>query len=107
MTITVKNKAGLVVPATVQRKAGIKVGDELEFKVSGGIIHIFPKLPSADDEYTPKQRAIVDAQLAEGLEDIRMGRVSPKFNTVDEMLKSMKAGLRGNKPRRQKKPSSR
>src|ERR1017187_8527596 len=67
MTITVKNKSGLVVPPTVQRKAGIKVGDELEFKVSGGIIHIIPKLPTADDEYTPKQRAVIDAQLKEGL----------------------------------------
>ena len=105
MTITVKNKSSLVVPPTVQRKAGIKVGDELEFRVSGGIINIIPKLPNADREYTPRQRAIIDAQLAEGLEDIRMGRVSPKFNTVDEMLTSMKAGLKAKS--RQKNPRSR
>ena len=41
---------GLVVPPSVRRRAGIKAGDRLEFKVSGGIINIIPKLPSADDE---------------------------------------------------------
>ena len=33
------------------------------FKVSGGIINIIPKLPSADDEYTPAQRRAIDSQL--------------------------------------------
>jgi len=49
MTATVKNnRVGLVVPPSVRRQAGIKAGDRLEFKVSGGIINIIPKLPSAD-----------------------------------------------------------
>lgn len=104
MTITVKTKTGLLVPPSVQRRAGIKNGDRLEFKVSGGIITIVPKLPTADDEYTPEQRAIVDAQLAEGLEDIRKGRVSPKFDTVDEMLASLKASDKS-KPRQKKSHS--
>ena len=38
------------------------------------------------------QRRIVNAQLAEGVEDIRAGRVSPRFDTVDEMLTSLKTG---------------
>ena len=92
MTITVKNKTGLVAPLSVQREAGIKAGDRLEFKVSGGVINIIPKRLTADDEYTPEQRRIVNAQLAEGLEDIRAGRVSPHFNTVDEMPASLKSG---------------
>ena len=45
MTITVKNKTSLVVPPSVRRRAGIKPGDRLEFKVSGGIINIIPKPP--------------------------------------------------------------
>jgi hypothetical protein len=40
--------------------------------------------------YTPEQRRIINSQLAEGLEDIRAGRVSPRFDTVDEMLASLK-----------------
>jgi bifunctional DNA-binding transcriptional regulator/antitoxin component of YhaV-PrlF toxin-antitoxin module len=33
MTVTVKNKDHLVVPPSVQRKAGIRAGDRLELKV--------------------------------------------------------------------------
>jgi len=55
MTVTVKNKTKipLVVPPSVRRKAGHKNGQDLEFRVSGGVITILPKLPAADDEYTP------------------------------------------------------
>jgi bifunctional DNA-binding transcriptional regulator/antitoxin component of YhaV-PrlF toxin-antitoxin module len=53
----------LTVPPSVQRRAGIKRGDRLDFKVRGGVITIVPRLPSADEEYTPKQRRIIDAQL--------------------------------------------
>jgi bifunctional DNA-binding transcriptional regulator/antitoxin component of YhaV-PrlF toxin-antitoxin module len=89
VTVIVKRKTQLSVPPSVQRRAHIKAGDILEFVVSGGVISIIPKLPSADDEYTPQQRSIVDAQLAEGLEDIRKGRVSNRFETVDKMLASL------------------
>jgi len=40
MTVTVKNKTNLVVPPSVQRQAGIKTGDRLEFRVSSGTITI-------------------------------------------------------------------
>jgi bifunctional DNA-binding transcriptional regulator/antitoxin component of YhaV-PrlF toxin-antitoxin module len=42
MTVTVKNKTGLVVPHSVQRRAGIQLGDRLEFTVSSGAITITP-----------------------------------------------------------------
>ena len=100
MTITVKDKAALVVPPSVRRRAGIKPGDELEIKVSGGVITILPKLPSAGDEYTPAQRRLIDAQLGEGLDDIRKNRVSRPFDTVDEMLASMKASGKSSRRRR-------
>ena len=69
MTVTVKSKTPLVVPPAVCRQAGLKVGQEIEFKATGGVIGIRPKFPAADDEYTPEQRRIIDAQLAEGLAD--------------------------------------
>jgi bifunctional DNA-binding transcriptional regulator/antitoxin component of YhaV-PrlF toxin-antitoxin module len=58
MTIAIKNnnKTPLVVPASVRPKAGFRSGQEIEFKASGGVITILPKLPNADDEYTPEQR---------------------------------------------------
>jgi bifunctional DNA-binding transcriptional regulator/antitoxin component of YhaV-PrlF toxin-antitoxin module len=65
MTIAIKNnnKKPLVVSASVRRTAGFKSGQELEIKASGGVITILPKLPSADDEYTPLQRRAIDAEL--------------------------------------------
>ena len=100
MTITLKAKAPLVVPPSVQRKARLKAGDQVVFQATPGRITIVSKpaaapraTPSAtDDEYTPEQRRIIEAQLAEGLEDIRKGRVSRRFDTVDEMLASLKSG---------------
>ena len=84
MTVTVKNKSALAVPAEVQRRAGIKPGDRVEFKVSGSIINIIPELPSADDEYTPEQRRIIDAQLKEGLAEIKAGRTHGPFASAKE-----------------------
>jgi bifunctional DNA-binding transcriptional regulator/antitoxin component of YhaV-PrlF toxin-antitoxin module len=96
MTVTVKNKTNtpLVVPPSVRRKAGHRNGEDLEFSVSGGVITILPKLPSADDEYTPEQRRVIDAQLSEGLADIKAGRTFGPFNSADEMISHMKAQLK-------------
>lgn len=91
MTVTVKNKTPLVVPPSVRRQAGLKSGQKIEFKVSGGVISIHPKLPAADDEYTPEQRRIVDAQLAEGLADIEAGQVRGPFATHEEFIASLHA----------------
>jgi AbrB family looped-hinge helix DNA binding protein len=93
MTITVKYNASLVVPPSVRRRAGIKPGDRLEFKASGGIINIIPKLSTADDEYTPEQRRIIDAGIAEGLEDFRKGRSHGPF-TGDEAMYFLKSQMK-------------
>jgi len=90
MTTIVKTKSPLTVPAKVQHQAGFKSGDVVEFKVSGGVITILPKLPSADDEYTPKQRQIIDAQLDEAAK----GPFHGPFNTADEMITHIKGELK-------------
>ena len=82
MTVVVKSKDELVVPRSVRRQAGIKSGDRVEFKVSGGIINIIPELPTADDEYTPAQRRLLDARLAEA----RKGPYYGPFPTADEAI---------------------
>ena len=96
MTVTVKNrnKTPLVVPPSVRRRAGHKNGQDLEFRVSGGVITILPKPPAADDAYTPQQRRTIDTQLAEGLADIKAGRTFGPFNSADEMIADMKARLK-------------
>ena len=86
MTATVKNKIGLTVPPAVQHQAGFKPGDVVEFKVSGGVITILPKLPTAD-EFTPEQRRSIDAQLDEA----EKGPFYGPFNTAEEMIAHMKS----------------
>ena len=46
MTVTVKSTTELVVPPSVQRRAGIKTGDRLKFRVSSGTITIEPAKPA-------------------------------------------------------------
>lgn len=89
MNVTVKNKTPLVVPPAIRRRAGLKSGQDLEFKVSGGVITILPKLPTTNDECTPDQRRIIDARLAEGLADIKAGRTFGPFDSADEMIAHM------------------
>jgi bifunctional DNA-binding transcriptional regulator/antitoxin component of YhaV-PrlF toxin-antitoxin module len=105
MTVTVKNKTPLVVPPSVRRQAGLKSGQKIEFKVSGGVISIHPKLPAADDEYTPEQRRIVDAQLAEGLADIEAGRVHGPFSTHKEFITSLHAEANKLNRKKTKRPA--
>ncbi len=107
MAVAVKNnnKAPLVVPPVVRRKARFRNGQELEFRASGGVITIVPKLRSADDEYTPEQRRAIDRQLAEGLADIKAGRVRGPFSTHQEFIASLHKEARKLSPRKTKRPA--
>lgn len=99
MTVTVKNKTPLTVPDFVRRRAGFKPGDQVEFKASGGVVTIVPKLPPADNEYTPAQRRIIDAQLDKAEE----GPFYGPFNTVDDMIAHLKAQVKRRKAIRKPK----
>jgi len=90
MTITVKNKTPLTVPDRVRRLAGFKPGEQVEFKASGGVVTILPKLPSADNEYTPAQRHLIDAQL----DKAEKGPFYGPFNTVDDMIAHLKGEVK-------------
>lgn len=79
--VTVKNKYQIVIPQRVREQIGVAVGDILEAKVERGRITLTPKL-------------MVDRAILEGLEDVRKGRVRGPFNTVDEMLDSLKGRKR-------------
>jgi AbrB family looped-hinge helix DNA binding protein len=105
MTVTVKNKTPLVVPTAVRRRAGLKSGDQLEFRVSGRVITIRPKLPAADDEYTPAERRAIDRGISKGLEDIRKGRVHGPFTTADEAIAHLKSLARKRRRASPRKPS--
>jgi bifunctional DNA-binding transcriptional regulator/antitoxin component of YhaV-PrlF toxin-antitoxin module len=98
MTVTVKSQDELVVPRAVQRRAGIKAGQRVQFKVSGGIISIIPELPTADDEYTPAQRRVIDARLAKA----RKGPYHGPFETAGEAITFLRKEIKSRKDAKRK-----
>lgn len=64
-TVAVNNNQPVIVPGSAMRRAGFKRGQELEAMALGGAIAIVCKLPDAAGEYTPEQRRVIDARLAE------------------------------------------
>ena len=89
-----RDRAPLIVPASVRRRAGFKASDKLEFKASGGVIVITAKVDNADDEYTLAQRRAIDKQLNQAMKDIDEGRFYGPYETVDEMIESVEGELR-------------
>ena len=79
--VTVKNKFQVVIPQGVRDQINVAVGDIFEAKVVRGRI-----------TFTPK--SVVDRAIAEGLEDVRKGRVRGPFDTVDELIESLKGRTR-------------
>jgi len=49
MGVILKDKKPIVVPDAVRRKAGLRSGEEVEFRVSDRAITIVPKEPSSAD----------------------------------------------------------
>ncbi len=89
MTLVLKNnnKTPLVIPRAARRKAGFKSGQDLEVKAAGGVITIVPKPP--EGEYTPRQRRIIDREIAKSLKDIKEGRVHGPFETHENFITSL------------------
>lgn len=80
MTTTLKSEAELVVPASVQRLAGIKQGDRLKFKASHRTITI-TAVPSPT--YKPTKAEL--AAIRKGEAEIARG----EFVTLRELLHDM------------------
>ena len=103
MTTLVKihRKGQMTLPVKLRSLAGISEGDLVEAAFQRGKIVITPKLvidrsgfPTADEEYTPAQRRIIDARLAKSDDDITHGRIYGPFNTAEEMSASVEANIR-------------
>ena len=83
MTVTVKNKTPLVVPPSVRRQAGLKSGQEIEFKVSGGVISIHPKL--SPDE-AQDEREIRDPKIREAIRGSYQEFLAGNTRPIDEFF---------------------
>ena len=91
--IKIHRKGQMTLPSRLRSAIGLSEGDLVEATVLRGKIVITPKVlidrsgfPNADDEYTPTQRRIIDAQLAKADADIKAGRVSRTFETAGEFI---------------------
>src|ERR1700680_674483 len=94
--VKIQLKGQVTLPTRMRSALGVAEGDLVEASVQRGKIVLTPKLvidrsqfPTADDEYTPAQRRIIDARLAKSDEDIKHGRVHGPFNTHKEFIASL------------------
>jgi bifunctional DNA-binding transcriptional regulator/antitoxin component of YhaV-PrlF toxin-antitoxin module len=100
MTVLVKNKPSLTIPQAIAKKAGFKPGDLIEFKVNRGTVTVrTTTFPTADDEYTPAQRRVLDASLAEADKGPYFG----PFKSGTEVAAFMKKRQQTAKPTKLKK----
>ncbi|MGA3075619.1 MAG: AbrB/MazE/SpoVT family DNA-binding domain-containing protein [Bryobacteraceae bacterium] len=76
--VTVKNKYQVVIPRRVREQVGVAIGDVLEARAVRGKIVFEPK-------------SIVDRGIAEGLDDIKQGRVYGPYRTAAEAMKAFQA----------------
>lgn len=97
----IQNKGQVTIPTAVRRLAGLTKGDLVDFAFQRGRIVMTPKVvidrstfPTADDEYTPAQRRVIDARLKKALNEVKRGRTAGPFNTADEMIASLKQELK-------------
>ena len=74
--VKVKTKYQVTLPSSVRHRVGLKVGDLLEAKVERGRITLTPK-------------AVITPGMAEGLDDIKKGRVYGPFTSAEELLRSL------------------
>jgi len=91
--LKVQEKGQITIPPRLRKQAGISPGGTVEAAFQGGRIILTPRLaiekskfPSADDEYTPEQRAIIDERLTESAADVKAGRLYGPFETHEAMI---------------------
>src|SRR5438105_12543496 len=84
--VKVQHKGQMTIPSSVRSAVGLTQGDLVEVRAVGKKVVITPQLvidrskfPTADDEYTPAQRRIIDARLAEAAKGPYYG----PFKTAD------------------------
>ncbi len=76
--VTVKSKFQIVIPQHVREQMRVEIGDILEAGVEAGKI-----------TFTPK--SLVDRHIAEGLEDLKMGRTHGPYSSAEEAITALNA----------------
>lgn len=96
----IQNKGQVTIPTVIRRQAGLEKGDLVNFTFQRGRIIVTPrvvidrsKFPTADDEYTPARRRVIDARLDKADADIKAGRVSKAFSDSNEFAAHLKKAV--------------
>lgn len=75
--VKVLEKGQVTLPAKIRQEVGLETGDYVKVEKEGSRIVLTPQ---AMVERHPE----IDQAIAEGLEDVRAGRLSPKFSSMKE-----------------------
>ena len=96
MTVIIKTKEPLVVPASIRRKAGFKSGQAIEFKASGGVITIVPK-PSSDElqDRNEVRGPKIRGAIRTGHEEFLAGKTRPIQEFLAERASRVRKPVRG------------
>ena len=74
--VKVKEKFQVTIPTTLRKAVRLSVGDLLEAEAKGNTIVLKPK--------AVVDRESAEVAIEEGLHDLKAGRVTPKFSSVEE-----------------------
>src|SRR6266852_9673454 len=90
-------KGTLTLPVRLRNQLGLAEGDLVDVRIRSTNIVVMPqvivdrsKFPSADDEYTPEQRQVIDARL-KGAEKTPLHGPSKNGKEIAAYLKGLKA----------------
>ena len=96
--VRVQHKGQMTIPNHVRSAVGLADGSLVDVVADRGKIIITPqvvidrpKFPTADDEYSPAQRRLIDARLAKAVAEVKKGHVSPAFDTIADFAAALKA----------------
>jgi antitoxin component of MazEF toxin-antitoxin module len=81
-----KGRLTIALPDDILEELDVRDGDELEVSGEGGRIVLTRKEDPAE------RHPEIDAAIAEGLADLRAGRVSPAFQSMKEFEAWLKTG---------------
>jgi AbrB family looped-hinge helix DNA binding protein len=73
--VKIKEKGQVTLPAKIRERRGLHTGDYMEVQEEGNRIVLIPQ------EIAPRHPEI-DKAIAEGLSDVRSGRVTPAFKNM-------------------------
>jgi bifunctional DNA-binding transcriptional regulator/antitoxin component of YhaV-PrlF toxin-antitoxin module len=83
MTVKVEDKAPLIIPDAVRRRAGFKPGDEVEFKpFRGGITVLTKRLTTPTSERLTPEDA---GKIRHALKQVREGKTTPWSQVKHEL----------------------